>query len=96
MIGGEHEKGLSYNCSDDATLPGSNAIWLFPVGEILVYTIFWSNGFPFLQGAKGVVDIYMRNIGIIISAILQDCSWENGMEYHRCNCCHRLDSTFHL
>ena len=70
MIGGEYEKGISYNCSDDVALPGSNAIWLFPVGKILVYTVFWSNGIPLLQGTEGVDDIYMRNIGIIISAIL--------------------------
>ena len=70
MIGGEYEKGISYNCSDDVALPGSNAIWLFPVGKILVYTVFGSNGIPLLQGAKGVVDIYMWHISIVVSAVL--------------------------
>ena len=46
-----YEKVISDTCSFDVAVFGSNAIRVFPVGEILVDTGVWCDGIPILSGA---------------------------------------------
>lgn len=70
MIGGEYEKGLSDYCGSDAALFGSDAIRVFPVGEVLINTGVWCDGVPLLSGAEGVAGLYVWYFGSAVPAVL--------------------------
>lgn len=65
-----HETSLSRSRSTHAALPGSDAVWLFPVGKAIVDDSVCSYGFSLLSGAEGVVGLYAWRSGSALPAIL--------------------------
>lgn len=53
-----------------AALSGSDAIRVFPVGEVLGDAGVWRDGVPILSGAEGVAGLYLWYFGTAVPAVL--------------------------
>ena len=65
-----NETCISNYSSVIVALSGSNAIRIFPAGEILVNSGLWGDGVSLLHGKERLACLYLWYIGIAVSAVL--------------------------
>ena len=67
-----YETYLPFSCSPVAALPGTNAVWIFPIGAICGDGGIWLDGISILSKSENNSDVGVWHFGITVSTNIQD------------------------